>query len=184
MIFENIFATHFLPATKQAVDKRLIQGAICNALTTPVTYFSISVTALRFCTHFWKKSEISHWSLTCYVLLSLLRVYFFCLYLCETWPTSKHCSTGVSRPFANMGICSTKNWKHVFLFLFCFVFNASMHNVFPWMWKLTDRSKCRRRREILKRVNITCVNELYVYRPILPPPVHPSPPPPVLHSAV
>ena len=48
----------FLPTTKQAVNKRLMHmQSICNVLIMPVsvTYFSLSVTALRLFYIFLKK---------------------------------------------------------------------------------------------------------------------------------
>jgi len=48
----------FLPTTKQAVSKRLMHmQSICNVLIMPVsvTYFSLSVTALRLFYIFLKK---------------------------------------------------------------------------------------------------------------------------------
>ena len=47
----------FLPTTKQAVSKRLMHmQSVCNVLIMSVTYFSLSVTALRvFFSFFLKK---------------------------------------------------------------------------------------------------------------------------------
>ena len=52
----------FLPTTKQAVSKRLMHmQSICNVLIMSVTYFSLSVTDLRFFYIFWKSKVKQFW---------------------------------------------------------------------------------------------------------------------------
>ena len=47
LIFLPTYET-FLPITKQAMSKRLMHmQSVCNVLIMPVTYFSLSVTALH-----------------------------------------------------------------------------------------------------------------------------------------